>query len=119
MPEKILIVDDNEDVSYTVEKALGDDYEYLKASNGQECLEILDNHQVDLIILDLMMPIKDGWQTFFEMHKEPINNKAPVIFLTGKQEHFIEQWVHNLGCEFVQKPFDPEKLKSLVREKLS
>ncbi len=68
--ERILIVDDEKEIRDLIDIYLkGEDYETLKAENGEEALEILEKNDVDLIILDIMMPKVNGIEAFFKIRE--------------------------------------------------
>ena len=85
---KILLVDDEEDIlefiGYNLEKV---GFQALKASNGNEALEMVKKHEPHLILLDVMMPEMDGIQTCEEIRKIPHFKKVLIAFLTAKGEH--------------------------------
>ena len=82
----VLIVEDNEDLRFTVKEALTSaDYIVLEAGNGKEALDILNNKSKqtpDLILLDLMMPKMNGFE-FLEAYRKEFKKQAPVVVITG------------------------------------
>ena len=105
---KVLIVDDNQDITYSLKKALealNPDYEITEAWSGKECLD-----KADIILLDIMMPEMDGFQV-----SEQITAK-PILFITGKANMVREAKVRNI--EFLQKPVDIKVLDKKIREML-
>ena len=82
----IMIVEDNEDLRFTIKEALtGADYLVLEAGNGKEALDILDDKtskKPDLILLDLMMPKMNGFE-FLELYRKDYEKQAPVVVITG------------------------------------
>ena len=82
----IMIVEDNEDLRFTIKEALtGADYLVLEAGNGKEALDILDDKtskKPDLILLDLMMPKMNGFE-FLEVYRKDYEKQAPVVVITG------------------------------------
>lgn len=117
MKEKILIVDDEERMRKLIGAYLKrDGYETIEAENGEEALNIFKNGGIHLIILDVMMPVMDGWTACREIRK--ISN-IPIIFLTAKGEDEDELLGYELGTDqYVTKPFDIRiliaKVKSLI-----
>lgn len=111
---KILVVDDEQRMRVLVKDFLvHSNYEVLEASNGQEALDVFfANTDIDLIILDIMMPILDGYEVLREIRKE---SKVPVIMLSAKSEEQDELKGFELGVdEYVTKPFSPKLLVARV-----
>ncbi|KAJ49888.1 DNA-binding response OmpR family regulator [Clostridium tetanomorphum] len=117
MKEKILIVDDEERMRKLIVAYLKrDGYETIEAENGEEALNIFKNGGIHLIILDVMMPVMDGWTACREIRK--ISN-IPIIFLTAKGEDEDELLGYELGTDqYIKKPFDIRilmvKVKALI-----
>lgn len=118
MKEKILIVDDEERMRKLIAAYLKkEDYETVEAENGLEALNIFKNERIHLVILDIMMPVMDGWTTCREIRK---SSNVPIIFLTAKSEDEDKLLGFELGTDhYVTKPFDMRillaQVKSLIR----
>jgi two-component system response regulator ResD len=118
MMETILIVDDEERIRNLVALYLRkEQYNILQAENGSEAISIFKNNKVDLIILDVMMPIMDGWDVCKEIRK---TSDIPVIMLTAKSEEDDELLGFELGTDhYITKPFVPKllvaKVKAIIR----
>ena len=113
---KVLIVDDEA----RMRKLIGDflrkkDYEVLEAENGRKAVDIFFEHEdgdISLVILDVMMPVMDGYQTLKEIRQY---SKTPVIMLTAKSEEKDELQGFDLGAdEYISKPFSPNILVARV-----
>ncbi|MDI9320449.1 MAG: response regulator transcription factor [Phycisphaerales bacterium] len=116
LPEKILIVDDEPDIiefiSYNL-KSKG--YLIETASNGVEAIRTAKVFQPDLILLDMMMPQKDGLQTLRELRVMPDFEKTPVIFLTALRDEKSEITGLQTGADdYITKPIKPELLATRV-----
>ena len=112
MHSSILIVEDNEDVSYYIDQLLKKDYHLLYARNGNEGLEKAKEYMPDLILTDLMMLEMDGYELCREIRHSDILNHIPIIIITAKSEE--EDRVRGLdtGADaFLQKPFNADELK--------
>jgi len=84
MAKKILVVDDEPALVRLIDQVLTEKgYEVLKANNGQEALRLLFVHKPDLVLLDVVMPTMDGWQTCSRIRDI---SDLPVIILTGKRK---------------------------------
>jgi DNA-binding response OmpR family regulator len=117
MKKKIMIVDDEPDVSFTVEFTLGDeDFDFISVENGEKCLELLENldNKPDLILLDMMMPGISGLGVFNKLKENPSLKDIPVIFLTAKVDYNSENLDLKLGDDYIEKPYDPVDLKERV-----
>ncbi len=107
----ILIVEDNSDIVLYLKSLLIDRYAVITAWNGEEGLSAAEKHIPDLIITDLMMPIKDGYQFVCEMKQNRLLDHIPIIMLTAKTTD--EDRIKGLryGVEaYIQKPFQHEEL---------
>jgi DNA-binding response OmpR family regulator len=118
--KKILIVDDEPNIlmalEYTFKK---NNFEVFIARDGQEALDILKNQQPDIIILDVMMPNVDGFETLKQIKNDERLQHCKVLFLSAKnKEKDIEKGL-GLGANlYVVKPFSIKKLVEQVHELL-
>lgn len=110
----VLVVDDDPGVLEVLELALeAEGYQVLMARNGREGLEQARTVHPHLMVVDLMMPIMDGWQFVRECRRSNSLGATPVIILSAA--HNIEQAVKDLGVQAVlAKPFDLDSLLALV-----
>jgi CheY-like chemotaxis protein len=82
----VLVVDDDQDIQYSMEMALADEgYEVLTASDGAEALTVLQRHVPKLILLDMRMPVMDGWQ-FAEAYRRRPGPHAPIVVVTAARD---------------------------------
>ena len=111
--EKILVVDDNKEIVYSISELLKyEGYEILKAYDGMEALDIMERENVDLILLDVMMPKMNGWEVCREIRQ---TSKVPIIMLTAKSDESDELMGFDLGVdEYITKPFSPKILVARV-----
>lgn len=107
---KVMVVDDNPDHLQTIKQTLekmGDEYEVISASNGVSCIKLLASKEVpDLILLDIMMPKMNGWETFKKIQENPQWKNIPVVFLTARTDEFAESAGKFLATDYIIKPFD-------------
>ena len=111
---KILVVDDESRMRKLVRDFLErEGYAVLEAGDGMEAMDIFyEEKDIALIILDVMMPHMDGWQTCREIRKE---SKVPIIMLTARSEERDELQGFELGVdEYISKPFSPKILVARV-----
>ncbi|MDD4524769.1 MAG: response regulator transcription factor [Lachnospiraceae bacterium] len=112
--QKILVVDDEERMRKLVRDFLfRDGFDVLEAGDGEEALELFDKQEdISLIILDVMMPKLDGWETAKEIRRD---SKVPIIMLTAKSDESDELRGFDVGIdEYVTKPFSPRTLVARV-----
>ncbi len=113
----ILIVDDDPDVREAVKIILETQpYELIFASNGEECLEQVKKNTPDLIILDLLMPKKDGFEVIKELRGHPSCPRIPILVLTAvKKEaagrrYELETALRMDVDDYIEKPIQPDDL---------
>jgi CheY-like chemotaxis protein len=111
----ILIVDDDPDILQTLGLCLSTEgYRVLMASNGKEALEVLSNARPNAILLDLMMPVMDGWQFVAELEKRGWR-KAPLLILSA--DRAVQGHAAKLRAEaHLAKPFDLDELLGKVQQ---
>jgi diguanylate cyclase (GGDEF)-like protein len=106
-PKVILVVDDQEINRDVLTVILGDEYEILYASNGQEALDVMraNTEELSIVLLDLMMPVMTGFEVLEEVRRDEILNRIPIIVLTA--DHGAELRALQAGAaDFITKPFD-------------
>ena len=112
MNKKILVVDDEEVIRRFLRIYLTKwGYEVKEASDGEQVLEQLGCEGFDLLILDILMPNKDGWQVLKEVKSNPKTKDIPVIVLTAKTEDSDMFKGYELGASYyLTKPFTKAQL---------
>ncbi len=103
----ILVAEDNEDTREILLYRLKNmgDYQIFFASNGKEALEIATRSKPDLIIMDLKMPVMDGWEATKALRKTAWGKNLPVIALTAQAMEKDEEKALNTGCsDYIPKP---------------
>ena len=87
---------------------------------GKKCLELLANNQVpDLIILDILMPVMSGWETFQKIREKKSGEELPIIFLTARKDQIAKDAGGFLAEDFIEKPFKLPDLKEKIDKILS
>lgn len=107
----VLVVEDNKDIALYLKSILKDSYKVITARNGEEGLTVAEKSIPDLIITDLMMPVKDGCQFVCDMKQNILLSHIPVIMITAKTSD--EDRIKGLSCgaeAFISKPFLQEEL---------
>lgn len=109
----ILVCDDDKEIVKAIDIYLSKEgYNILKAYNGNEALDIIKNNEIHLVVLDIMMPGKDGIETLQEIRKE---YSIPVLMLSAKSEDSDKIIGLDLGADdYVTKPFNPMELIARV-----
>ena len=115
-PRKVLVIDDEPDLVEMIRMALERMFVVTTAFNGKEGVAKAREDRPDVIVLDVMMPEKDGFTACKELKEDPSTASIPVIILTGVAEHFGRTKFHRLGGmeieadDFIPKPVDPNEL---------
>lgn len=105
--KRVLVVDDDSSIRELLSTALEDDgYEVVPATNGQDALSVVERWRPDVIVLDLMMPVMDGW-TFAKRLREIA--EIPIVVLSAAND--LARHAKTVGAaEVVGKPFDLDQL---------
>lgn len=112
---RILAIDDNTVNLATLEQELKSKYEVVPMISGRRAIKYLYREQVDLILLDVEMPIMDGIETLKEIRAQENGVTVPVIFLTAKKDKATVIDGAKLGImDYITKPFDPEDLHERI-----
>lgn len=111
---KILVVDDEQLIISVIKEYLYlEEYEVLEAENGKEAIEIFKNENIDLVIMDIMMPKMDGYTACKEIKKI---KDVPFIMLSARAEEYDKLIGFDLGIDdYVTKPFSPKELVARVK----
>jgi len=112
MERKVLIVDDEETIRKFLRVHLAKlGYEVIEAADGEQAIEQLGKDNFDLLICDILMPKKDGWEVIREVKSDPKTKNIPVIILTAKNEGSDMFKGYDLGANyFMTKPFNKAQL---------
>ena len=119
---KVLVVEDDVDIQKVVRMSLKvrGTKDVVVVSNGEECLAVAGELKPDLILLDVMMPKLDGYQTCRRLKQSPETQAIPVIFLTAKAQQFeMKQGLDAGALGYLVKPFDPMTLHDQIVAMLS
>lgn len=113
----ILLVEDNDDIRIIATIALehGGRFDVVAAASGEEALLLAEQHRVDLVLLDVMMPGMDGTETFAALRELDATRDTPIVFLTAKAQPTEVQRLLKLGAKDVlTKPFDPLEIAERI-----
>ena len=115
-PAKILITDDNPTNLVILEAILGDDYQLLIATSGEEALAVVSNFSPDLILLDIMMPGIDGYETCRRLRANPALYHTKIIMVSSKSMVAERLQGYEAGAnDYVTKPFEKEELLAKLK----
>ncbi len=119
MKKKILIVEDNPDLSKVLELLLKNPYETISAKNGEEAVDLAVTEIPDLIIMDIIMPEMDGLEATRLIRQNPQTRSIPILAITAGVSIGIEKECSHAGCDdFMAKPFTYEQLIPRIRKLL-
>ena len=117
--KKILIIDDEEDIVYLMKLRLEfQNYQVVPLNTSAEALEVAKREKPDLILLDIMMPEKNGYEVCKELKKDPMTHKIPVILFTAKAQakERVTDLYESVGADdYIFKDFELDKLLSKVK----
>ncbi|MGV8119838.1 MAG: response regulator transcription factor [Candidatus Xenobiia bacterium LiM19] len=120
--EKILVAEDEQDIQKVIKITLKfkGGFNVSFANNGLEVLDCVKQDRPQLIILDVMMPRMDGYETCRRLKADPDTSSIPVVFLTAKaQEKEIEEGLKLGAIDYIKKPFEPDEFVAKVKSILA
>lgn len=112
---KVLIVDDEVLIRNVIKEYLIlENYDYDEAENGKEAVDKVEKNNFDIVIMDIMMPIMDGYQAVKEIRK--FNKNIPFLMLSARSEEYDKLQGFDLGIDdYVTKPFSPKELIARIK----
>ena len=117
MVKKIMIVDDDPSVRYTLKNGfeLYEEYNVTTVESGFQCLDMLRNNQIpDIILLDVMMPEMSGWETFNKIKANAAWKDIPIIFLTARTDTVAKHAGEFLAEDYIEKPAKIPDIKDRI-----
>lgn len=117
MKENILVIDDEEEIAELIEVYLSsEEYNVIKATSAEEGFVVLDNNEIDLVLLDIMLPGMDGIKMCSLIRQ---NNNIPIIMISAKTTDVDKILGLNIGADdYITKPFNPLELLARVRSQI-
>jgi len=114
----VLIVDDESAIRLICRLNLGSSgFSTLEAADGDGAVAAARSEQPDLILLDVMLPLKDGWQVAEELAAVDETRDIPILFLSARSDRMDESRGYELGgVGYITKPFDPNEMTERVRD---
>jgi len=121
MSKQILIVDDEPNIVISVEFLMQrEGHDVVVARDGQEAIDLLTEIRPDLMILDVMMPRKNGFEVCDEVRADPVHSRMPILMLTAKGREAEMKKGISLGADaYITKPFSTHDLVAKVGELLN
>jgi PleD family two-component response regulator len=117
---KILVVDDTETNIEIVMEFLNNKYDVLVALDGKTAIEIANEEDIDLILLDILMPVMDGFEVCSILKNNTATKNIPIIFITTQtDDEFIQKAFEMGGGDYIKKPFRPIELLSRINNHLN
>jgi DNA-binding response OmpR family regulator len=118
--KKVLIIEDEENIANAQKLILGEHYEVSVAYDGDEGLEKIKRMKPDLIVLDLMLPNRGGYEICFNMQQDPELSHIKVLMVTALNQPVDREKGVLVGTDaYLTKPFEPAQLLSEVKRLLS
>jgi twitching motility two-component system response regulator PilG len=115
---KVMVIDDSKTIRRTAETLLKKEgFEVITATDGFEALSLIADHQPDLILMDIMMPRLDGYQTCALIKHHRVFRHTPVVMLSSKDGLFDRARGRVVGSDnYITKPFTREELLSVIEQ---
>lgn len=113
--KKLLVIDDSDQIRWFLKHVFNKEYQILEARNGQDGINVALKEEPDLILCDVMMPVKNGYETCREIKSDPKMAQTPVVMLTAKVEsEDVITGIEAGADDYITKPFDVEILRSKI-----
>ena len=113
--KKLLVIDDSDQIRWFLKHVFNKEYQISEARNGQDGINVALKEEPDLILCDVMMPVKDGYETCREIKNDPKMAQTPVVMLTAKVEsEDVITGIEAGADDYITKPFDVEILRSKI-----
>ena len=113
--KKLLVIDDSDQIRWFLKHVFNKEYQIVEARNGQDGINVALKEEPDLILCDVMMPVKDGYETCREIKNDPKMAQTPVVMLTAKVEsEDVITGIEAGADDYITKPFDVEILRSKI-----
>ena len=118
--ERILVVDDDLAVRELIEIILHQaGYDVLSVADGKSAVEIAQKEKPDLVLMDVRLPVMDGYQACMQITSDPVTKHIPVVFISARgQVEEIRLGLSAGAVDYFVKPFSPELLKKRIQELL-
>ncbi len=113
--KRILVADDEPSVIYSIKRILAGNHTVIEASDGEQAVVLAQSQKPDLILMDMMMPKKDGLTACAEIRANPQTHAIPIIMLTGVGHELNIKLAGIWGVnKYITKPFKPQDLLDAI-----
>jgi len=121
MTKRILVVEDQPDNRQIIRDMLAaTDYEIIEAEDGEQALAAIARQRPDLILMDIQLPVMDGYEATRRIKADPALRSIPIIAVTSYALSGEEKKARAAGCDdYVPKPYSPRQLLAKIRQHLS
>jgi len=118
--KRILVVDDEPNIRLLVKNMLGNRYNVVEAGDGNEAVTQAEKEKPDVVLLDILMPGKDGFTTCNQLKANKATKDIPVVMVTALQHKLDEKLALSLKADgYLRKPFTSDDLLNVIRSALS
>ena len=117
MSKRVLVVEDQEDLGSMLRDLLaGSDYSVIEAADGAAGIAMAKSEHPDLILMDIQMPVIDGYEATRRIKADPAINGIPIIAVSSFAMKGDEEKARSVGCDhYVTKPYSPMQLLKVIR----
>ncbi|MDM7998521.1 MAG: response regulator [Dehalococcoidia bacterium] len=113
----VLIVDDDEGIRLMVRRMLSEDYTVVEAADGDEAVALTRQHRPNLVLMDILMPGKDGYSACHEIKTDPETKSIPVVMVSAIGHKLNERLSAEVGADgYITKPFSIERLLQAIAD---
>ena len=117
--EKVLVVDDEENIRRLLRSMLGNKYIVLEAKDGKAATDIVRSQKPDIILMDIMMPNMDGYTACHTIKQDLATKMIPVIMVTAVGQELNKKLAQEMGADgYITKPFSADELLRQVKQVL-
>jgi two-component system cell cycle response regulator DivK len=117
MRKRILLVEDEEDNMKILRDLLSPDYELMEANNGEQAVAAASRQRPDLILMDIQLPVMDGYEATRRIKADPALKAIPIIAITSYALGEDEKRARAAGCDdYMPKPYSPRALLAKIRQ---
>ena len=114
--KKIIVVDDEPDVIYSIKEGLGNDFEITGADSGKKLFQTLETCNPDLVLLDIMMPDMNGWQVLKRLKENEKLKNIPVIIISARKDKTAKKAGNFYAEDYIEKPFTINDVKESINK---
>ena len=114
--KKIIILDDEPDVIYSIKEGLKNDFEIIGVNSGKHFFQTLESNIPDIILLDIMMPEMNGWQVIKRLKESERLKNIPVIIISARTDKIAKKAGNFYADDYIEKPFTIKNVKEKINK---